>query len=139
MHRLQLLDQFLGRKSRRTRTSHEITDQLIQASLTLRGIEPYFLVADKCSRALLGFEHAANFKFAIRANHRIRIDGKIDSQLPYGGELITRGERASGDASGNLVNNLAINGYAAARVERERESLTFLKYGVNYNTNVLVF
>src|SRR5437773_2231714 len=91
----------LGQHCPTTSTIHEITHQLIPTTLTLRGIEPYLLVADKCSRALLGLEHAANFKFAIRANYRIRIDGKIDSQLPYGGELITRGERASGDASGN--------------------------------------
>src|SRR5436190_7924121 len=93
LHRVQLLDQFLDRKSRGTRTGHEISDQLIQASLTFRFIAPHFLVADKCAGALLGFEDAANFKFAIRANHCVRIDREIDSKLPYGGELIAWGER----------------------------------------------
>ncbi len=80
-----------------------------------------FLVGDKCSGALLGFEDAANLHLAVGALDGVGVDGEVDGDLAHGGQLLAGLERAGGDSGLHLVDELAIYGHAAVRVEGKGE------------------
>ena len=122
---LQLLHHFLDRESRRAGAGHEFTHQLGQPALPLRIVALDFLLADECPRALLGFQHAADFQFAVGANHGVRVDRQIHRQLPDSRKLIARGQRARRDAAGHLVDDLAVTGTPLCRSRPEPERLRF--------------
>ena len=81
-----------------------------------------FLFADESSRALVSFEHAAEFEFAVGAHDGIGIDCEIDGELAHRGQLVAGGERAGSDAAADLIDELAVDRYAAVQVEREAEA-----------------
>src|SRR6185437_16173893 len=80
-----------------------------------------FVVADEGACALLGVEHAANFKLAIGTDDGVGVNGKIDSELPDGGKLIASAERARSHAPGHLIHDLAVDGDAARWVQAKAE------------------
>ena len=75
---LELTDQLLDGNALGTGAGHEFAGKLRQAALPLAAVEIGFLMADKGSGALLGFERPLQFELAIRPDHRVWIDGKID-------------------------------------------------------------
>ena len=81
-----------------------------------------FLVADKSSRALMGFEQAAELQFAIGPHHGIGIDGQIDGELPHGWQLVARSQRARGDPAPHLVDQLPVDRDAGMQIEGELET-----------------
>ena len=81
-----------------------------------------FLVADECSRALLGFEQASEFELAVSAHHRVGIDGEIDGKLTDGGKLVAGGQGAGGDTRPHLIDELAIDRDAGMKIEGEGEA-----------------
>ena len=99
----------------------KIRDQLRQLALPL-GIRPLgLLTADESAGALLGFENPADLKLAIGPHHRIRIDGQIHRHLTDRGQLIPRRENARRHRPGNLVDELPVDGDAAALVQMKGE------------------
>ena len=84
-----------------------------------------FLVADECSRALLGFEQAAEFELAIGAHHGVGIDGEIDGKLADRRQLIAGRQGAGGDTRPDLIDELAIDRDAAMKIEAEVEAAVF--------------
>jgi len=113
---LQLPDQFLNRNALGTGARREFADELRQTALPLAAVEIGFLMADKGSSALLGFERSLQFELMIRPYHGVWINGQIDCQLPNRGKLIAYGERAGRDGANHLVHDLAINRDAAAQI-----------------------
>lgn len=67
----------------------------------------------------MGFQQTSEFEFAISAHDRVGIDGQIDRQLADGRQLISGVQRAGGDATADLIDELTINGNAAVKVDRE--------------------
>ena len=63
------------------------------------------------------FEQAAEFQFAIGAHDGVGIDLEVDGQLTDGGKLIAGGERSGGDSTAHLVDELAVDRYAAVQVD----------------------
>ncbi len=73
----------------------------------------------KRSRALMGFEQAAEFQFTISAHHGIGIDGEIDGELAHRRQLVAGGQRAGGDPAPHLIDQLAIDRDAAMKINGE--------------------
>ena len=113
---LELPDQLLYGNALGAGAGREFAGELRQAALPLATIEIGFLLADKGSGTLLGFERSLQFKLTIRPYHGVRIDGKIDCQLTNRGELIACGERAGRYGADHLVHDLAVNRDATAQV-----------------------
>src|SRR5581483_8012656 len=119
---LQLLDKLFQRESGRAGARHNIAGDLVEQPLPLRVVALHLLCADECPRALLRFQHPANFQLAISAHHRVRINREIDRELPHGGKLVAGGQRAGSDAAHHQVDDLAVRRHAAVQVEPEREA-----------------
>jgi hypothetical protein len=79
------------------------------------------LLRDKGARALLGVEDAADFHFPIGAHDGVGVDLEVYGNLTDGGELIARNQKAGSNGSLYLVDELAVEGYAALYVEAEGE------------------
>lgn len=116
---LELPDQLLDCYALGAGAGCEFAGELRQAALPLAAVEIGFLMADKSSCTLLGFERSLQFELAIRPYHCIWINGKIDCQLTNRGELITNGECPGRDRAHYLVHNLAVNRNATAQIQRE--------------------
>ena len=87
------------------------------------------LLSNKCARALLGVEDAANFHFAISPHDGVGVDLEVYGNLTDGGELIARDEEAGSNGSLDLVDELAVEGYTAAHVEAEGKGTPDWKRG----------
>jgi hypothetical protein len=118
----ELINKLLDGKTRGTGASNEFAHQLIELALAFDFVALEFRLGDEGAGALLGFEHAADFEFAIGPDDGIGVDGKIDGHLTHGGELIAGGQQSSGHPSGHLIDDLTINGDSAVRVEPEGEN-----------------
>ena|GEM_PF-4553149 len=79
------------------------------------------LGADKGAGALVGFNDAEDFEFAVGADDGVGIDREVDGGLADGGELITGAERTEDDAVADLFDELAVNGDAARQIEMKVE------------------
>src|ERR1700730_1056312 len=90
---LELPDQLLYGNALGAGAGCEFAGELRQAALPLAPVEIGFLMADKGSGTLLGFERSLQFELTIRPDHGIWINGKIDCQLTNRGKLIAYGER----------------------------------------------
>jgi hypothetical protein len=123
LHVLQMLDELLKGEAGRSSARGELTSELIQTPLPLQLVVLHLFVADECARALLCVEYAADLELTVSPQYGVGIDRKIHCELPYGGQLVTRGERSGGDSGHDLIDDLPIHGDAAAKVQAELEEL----------------
>ena len=100
---------------------NELGDELgeLLAALIGRGFD--LLFGDEGAGSLLGVEDAADLHFAIGAGDGVGIDGEIDSDAAYGGELVAGAQDGGGDCGLDLVDELAVDGHAGVEVEAEGE------------------
>ena len=80
------------------------------------------LLSNKCARALLGFQNAADFQFALGAHYGVGIDRQVHRHLTDSRKLDARGQRSRCQRAGHLIDELPVNGYAAIRIQAEAES-----------------
>jgi hypothetical protein len=118
---LQTIDQIFQGETGSASASREFRCHLAELAFALGRFLFKFLIADECSRALMGFEHAAEFELAIGAHDSIGVDGEIDGELPDGRELVAGGERSGSDAGAHLIDELAVDGNAGVEIEGELE------------------
>ena len=118
-HFPQTINQILNAKTGSAGASGGVSSDLAELAIALGRLAFEFLVADECSRTLMGFEQAREFEFAVSPHHGVGIDGEIDGELAHGRELISSIQRAGGDAAPHLVDQLAVNRDAAVQVDGE--------------------
>jgi hypothetical protein len=87
------------------------------------------LLSHKRARALLGVENAADFHFAISPHDGIGVDLEVYGNLTDGGKLIAWDEKARSNGSLDLVDELAVERYAAMHVEAEGKGTPDWKRG----------
>ena len=78
-------------------------------------------MANEGPRALFGLQNPSDFKFTIRANHRVGIDREIYRQLANGRKLIASVKRASRHSAHDLIDDLAVDGYPAPLIQSQSE------------------
>ena len=115
----QTIDHFFEGESGGSRAGREFAGHLVELTFALGGFLFGLLVADECSGALVGFEHASEFELAVGAHHGVGIDRQIDGELAHGGKLVAGGEGTGGNATADLIDQLAVDRDAAVQVERE--------------------
>jgi hypothetical protein len=113
---------------------YEFADQLIQAAGAVVVVHWRTLSRDEGAGALLGVEDASDFELSIGPQDGVGVDGEVDGDLADSRELVSHCERASGEASLHLIDELTINRDATAVIESESEER--LRY---HKTNVLVY
>ena len=72
------------------------------------------------------FQHAAEFQLTIGPHYRIRVDRKINRELPDSGELVAGSQRPRGDSSAYLIDELAVDRDTCMQVKRESKWLAAL-------------
>jgi hypothetical protein len=117
----QAIDQIFEGESGCAGAGGEFIGHLHELAFALGGFLFQLFVRDEGSCALMGFEQAAEFEFAIRAHDGVGIDGEVDGELADGGELIAFVERSGGYGRADLVDELAVDGDAGVQVEGELE------------------
>jgi len=85
---VQTIDQIFESESGGTCAGREFSSHLHKLTLSFGRILFQLFICDESSRALVGFEQATEFQFAIGAHYGVGIDGEIDGELAHGGELI---------------------------------------------------
>ena len=118
----QTVDQFFQGESGGSGTRREFSCHLAELTFALDGLLLRFLVADESPCALMSFEQAPEFQFAVGAHHGVGIDGEIDGELADSGKLIPSRQGARGDTRPHLIDELAINGDASMKIESEGEA-----------------
>ena len=103
------------------RAGNEFGDELGELAAALGGGGFDGVVGDEGSGALLGVEDAAQLHLAVGAGDGVGIDGEIDSDAAYGGELVAGAQGGGGDCGLDLVDELAVDGHAGVEVEAEGE------------------
>jgi hypothetical protein len=122
---VQPVEQFFNREPGSSSTGGEFARQLGELPLALRVVPADLFLADECPGSLVGFEHAAQLKFPVSPENRVRIDGKINGELPHSRQLIAGRERSRCHAGSNLVDDLAVDRNSAAQVQFELESVLY--------------
>jgi hypothetical protein len=117
----QISDYVRELDSFRAGSGEKLATKLPDSSLPFHPIDKRLLVRQERARPLLREEYFADFKFSIRANDGIRIDRQIDRELANGRQLIARTKLAGRNAAHDLIDNLAVHGYAATLVEGKLE------------------
>jgi hypothetical protein len=112
---------FFEGESGRARAGGEFTCHLGKLTLAFDGLFLWLSIADECSRALMGFQQASKFQFAVRAHDGIGVDGKINGELANGRKLMASGQGSGGNPSSNLIDELTVHGDAGVEIEDEFE------------------
>ena len=99
----------------------EFGDELGELAVALGGGVLDLVVGDEGSGALLGVENAAELHFAVGTGYGVGIYGEIDGDAADGGELVTCTQGGGGDSGLDLIDQLAVDGYAGVGVETEGE------------------
>jgi phage baseplate assembly protein W len=118
----QAVDQFFQGKSGGSGTRREFSCHLAELTFALDSLPLRLLIADKSPGALMGFEQAPEFQFAVGAHHGVGIDGEIDGELADSGKLIPGRQGARGYTGPHLIDELAINRDASMKIKSEGEA-----------------
>jgi hypothetical protein len=100
---------------------YEFVDELTQHAVALIFCVFDLAVGYECAGALLGVEQATYLHLAVGAQNCVGVDGEIDGNLSYGGELVSDGEQPGGDCRLYLVDELAVDRNPAVCVQAEGE------------------
>ena len=77
------------------------------------------VIADKRAAARSGLDHFIALELAVRPCNRVGVHCQVKRELLDGWELLSRGQDPDGDGALDLFNQLEVDRYAGACIDRE--------------------
>jgi hypothetical protein len=136
---MQCCDEFGYGESCGSGAGYEFGGELRELAVALGGgAGGCGVFGDEGSGSLLGVEDAAELHLAVGTGYGVGIDGEVDSYAADRGELVASAKGSSGYGGENLVDELAVDGDPAVRVEAKGEAGGYGIWCLIHSINVLV-